>query len=98
MNNHEEPAIITAHPSFESLKQLNAHGVEYWSARDLQPCLGYTQWRRFENAIERAIESCKQSENDPAYHFAGAGKQIEFGKGATQVDIGNKVFIRSEAS
>jgi DNA-damage-inducible protein D len=37
--------------SFESLKLHNEHGVEYWSARDLQSCLGYTQWRRFENAI-----------------------------------------------
>ena len=34
--------------SFEGLKQINAHGAEYWSARDLQPLLGYSQWRRFE--------------------------------------------------
>ncbi len=71
--------------SFEDLKKINQHGVEYWSARDLQPCLGYSQWRRFENAILKAIESCKQSGNDSSHHFAGAGKQIQFGKGAMQM-------------
>jgi DNA-damage-inducible protein D len=67
--------------SFEDLRRLNQHGAEYWSARDLQSLLGYSQWRRFEEAIQRAMTSCKQSGNDPAYHFAGAGKLIEHGKG-----------------
>ncbi|MFY9328784.1 MAG: hypothetical protein WAO76_12345 [Georgfuchsia sp.] len=71
--------------SFESIKQTNEHGAEYWSARDLQPQLGYTQWRRFEQAIERAITSCRQSENNPDHHFAGAGKPITGGKGAVQI-------------
>ncbi len=77
--------LVPSNLSLESLKKLNEHGVEYWSARDLQPYLGYSQWRYFENAIKKAIESCKQSGNDPAHHFAGARKQIKFGKGATQM-------------
>lgn len=68
--------------SFEDLKQANDHGAEYWSARDLQPLLGYSQWRRFEDAIKRAQTSCEQSGNDPAYHFAGAGKMVELGSGS----------------
>jgi len=67
--------------SFEELKQINQFGAEYWSARDLQPMLGYTQWRRFEDAIKRAITSCQQSGNEPGHHFAGAGKMITIGKG-----------------
>lgn len=67
--------------SFEELKRINEHGAEYWSARDLQQLLGYSQWRRFEDAIKRAIISCRQSGNNPDYHFAGAGKMIEIGKG-----------------
>src|SRR5579864_455685 len=78
--------LIPDNLSFESLKKLNEHGVEYWSARDLQPCLGYSQWRRFENAIERAIESCKQSGNDPKNHFAGAGKMVGIGS-KTERDV-----------
>lgn len=70
--------------SFEELKQTNPHGAEYWSARDLQPLLGYSQWRRFEQAVERAITSCGESGNNPDYHFAGAGKMIELGKGGSR--------------
>jgi DNA-damage-inducible protein D len=71
--------------SFEDLKKVNEHGAEYWSARELQPLLGYSQWRRFEDAVKRAITSCEQSGNDPQYHFAGAGKPITGGKGSVQV-------------
>jgi DNA-damage-inducible protein D len=67
--------------SFERLKKINEHGAEYWSARELQPLLGYTQWRRFEQAVERAVVSCKLSGNPPSHHFAGAGKMIDLGKG-----------------
>jgi DNA-damage-inducible protein D len=42
------------------------------------------QWRRFEDAVKRAITSCKNSGNEPQYRFAGAGKSIEGGKGAAQ--------------
>lgn len=70
--------------SFESLKKINEYGAEYWSAREIQPHLGYAQWRRFEDAIKRAITSCNSSGNNPAHHFAGAGKPIEGGKGAVQ--------------
>jgi len=81
----DKTELSIAGQSFESLKRANAHGAEYWSARDLQPLLGYSQWRRFEQAIERAISSCKQSGNPPEHHFAGAGKPIPGGKGAIQV-------------
>ena len=52
---------------------------------DLQPLLGYSQWRRFEQAIDRAKASCATSGNNPGHHFAGAGKPITGGKGAVQV-------------
>jgi len=65
--------------SFESLRKLNRHGVEYWSARDLQPCLGYSEWRKFENTIKKAMKSCGQSSNDPENHFVGADKMVEIG-------------------
>lgn len=80
----DNPVPSTSLASFESLKQTNGHGAEYWSARDLQPLLGYSQWRRFEDAIKRAIVSCEQSGNKAGHHFAGAGKPIVGGKGAVQ--------------
>jgi len=79
MPNKNQATIVG--DSFEALKQVNEYDAEYWSARDLQPLLGYSQWRRFEQAIERAEISCKESGNPPEHHFAGAGKMIEIGKG-----------------
>ena len=67
--------------TFEGLKRTNEHSAEYWSARDLQTMLGYSQWRRFDDAIQRAMTSCETSGNNPEHHFAGAGKMIEVGKG-----------------
>ena len=72
---------VQGEKTFEELKLTNEHGAEYWSARDLQPLLGYSQWRRFEDAIKRAMTSCETSGNSPAHHFASAGKMIELGKG-----------------
>lgn len=68
--------------SFEALQQINAHQAAFWSARDLQPLLGYAQWRRFEDAIKRAITSCEQSGNNPQNHFAGVGKMVGLGSGS----------------
>jgi DNA-damage-inducible protein D len=70
--------------SFEDLKKINEYGAEYWSAREIQALLGYTQWRRFEDAIKRAITSCKQSGNTSENHFAGAGKMVDLGSGSVR--------------
>ena len=83
MTNNQLP--IHGNKTFEEFKRTNEHGAEYWSARDLQTLLGYTQWRRFEQAIERAMISCETSGNNPEHHFAGAGKPITGGKGSVQI-------------
>lgn len=51
MSDKELPAV--GGTSFEGLKQTTSTGAEYWSARDLQFLLGYSQWRRFQQAVER---------------------------------------------
>ncbi len=71
-------------PDFDSIKQNNVYGVEYWSARDLMPLLGYDKWQRFEDAIRRAKMACEQTGNNVDDHFTGAGKPIIGGKGAVQ--------------
>ncbi len=82
-----QPLATLGNASFEACRKINAHGAEYWSARDLQPLFGYNQWRRFENAVKKAMESCEASGNKQHYHFAGAGKMIELGKtGQRDVD------------
>lgn len=44
---------------FEAIRRTRLDGSEYWSARDLMPLLGYDQWRRFADAIERAKTSAQ---------------------------------------
>jgi DNA-damage-inducible protein D len=80
----QKTELSIAGQSFESLKQVNDHGAEYWSARDLQPLLGYSQWRRFEQAVERAVSSCQASGNPPGNHFAGVGKMVDLGSGSAR--------------
>ena len=79
MENSDNKQVTATNLSFESLKKLNQHGIEYWSARDLQACLGYSQWRYFENALKKAVTSCKKSGNDPQNHFAGVRKMVSIG-------------------
>lgn len=67
--------------SFENLKQINEHNQEYWSARDLQPLLGYSRWQRFENALQKAMKSCEESGNKQQNHFASVGKMVAIGSG-----------------
>lgn len=72
-------------PDFDSIKQVNPYGEDYWSARDLMPLLGYgKKWQNFTTAIEKAIVSCKESGNIVEYHFTDASKPIAGGKGAIQ--------------
>lgn len=70
--------------TFEGIKHINEYGEEYWLARELQPILEYTQWRRFEDAIERAKLACENSGFNPDDHFAGVGKMVDIGSGAEQ--------------
>ena len=46
---------------FESIKHYDEEGCEYWSARELQQALGYKEWRKFSNVIEKAKRACKTS-------------------------------------
>lgn len=79
MKNENNKPLIPNGLHFENLKKINQHGIEYWSARDLQFCLGYAEWRKFENTLKKAIESCKQSGNAYENHFVGADKMVQIG-------------------
>lgn len=63
--------------TFDDIKHLNEIGDEFWYARELQTALDYTQWRRFEDTINRAKVSCKISKQNVDYHFAEVGKTVE---------------------
>ena len=64
---------------FEKIKHFDEKGNEYWSARELMSVLEYSQWRRFNDVIEKSIITCKNSNIDFLDHFANVGKVIEIG-------------------
>jgi DNA-damage-inducible protein D len=57
-------------------------GIEYWLARELQELLGYSDWRNFSNALNKAKESCKSTGEEVSDHFVDVNKMVKIGSGA----------------
>jgi len=68
----------------DSYKRGSNNQSEHWSAREIQPILGYDTWRSFEDVIEKAREACRGTGVDPSNQFAETSKMIEAGKGANR--------------
>ena len=76
---------------FEDIKHIDEEGNEYWYARELMPLLEYTLWQRFSNAIKKAIENCKNSNNNVMDHFIGTDKMVSIGSNTTRSIIDYKL-------
>lgn len=53
--------------------------VECWSARGLQPLLGYQRWENFEMVLEKARISCAQAGEALPNHFRDVTKMVPIG-------------------
>ena len=67
--------------TFEDIKRINEYGGEYWGARELQAVLEYSKWGNFVKVIEKAKESCRNSQLNVDDHFADVGKMVDIGSG-----------------
>ena len=65
--------------SFENIKHIDEFGHEYWLARELKTILAYSQWRRFNDVIDKAKNACKNSNYNVTDHFANIGKMVKTG-------------------
>ena len=68
--------------TFEDIKHIDENGIEFWYARELQSVLNYIEWRKFENVINKAKESCKNSDITVFDHFVDVDKMVQIGSGA----------------
>ena len=69
---------------FESIKEIDKNGNEFWGARKLSKVLEYSEFRHFIPVIERAKEACVNSKHAVADHFEDYLEEITHGKGAKQ--------------
>lgn len=67
---------------FETIRQTNDEGNEFWSARDLAKVLQYSEYRHFSPVIEKAKISCKNSGQDIENHFEDILEMVPIGSGA----------------
>ncbi len=77
----EKATIVKLNKSFEE-SAYEQDGVEYWLARELQELLGYSDWRNFLNAVDKAKESCKTTGEGVLDHFVDVTKMVKIGSGA----------------
>lgn len=70
------------HQSFESIRHEDEAGNEYWSARELQSVLDYSNWDKFKAVIKKAIKACENSGQQIPDHFSQVGKMVSIGSGA----------------
>ncbi len=77
-NKLDKPTKLT----FESIKQINEHGQEYWSSRELAKVLGYSDYRNFLSVVAKAKEACKNSGHKVSDHFVDINEMVQLGSGA----------------
>ena len=70
------------HATFDSIRQQDTAGNEYWSARKLAKVLEYSEYRHFQPVIERAREACQSSGYAAADHFEDILEMVDIGSGA----------------
>lgn len=78
----EKRIVDRHHETFESIRQFDAKGNEFWVARQLAKVLEYSEYRHFQPVIERAKEACRNSGHPVEDHFEDVLDMVDIGSGA----------------
>ncbi len=77
--------------TFESIKRIDEKGCEFWYARELMPLLEYSKWENFSKVIQKAIDTCQNSNNNVLEHFPDVRKTLEMPNNAAKEIIDYKL-------
>ncbi len=68
--------------TFDSIRQQDQSGNDFWSARALAKVLDYSEYRHFLPVLERAKDACRNSGQSVSDHFEDVLGMVEIGSGA----------------
>ncbi|MGH6863304.1 MAG: DNA damage-inducible protein D [Methylocella sp.] len=89
----KDGAIEKLIAKFEDAAQVDDEGTEFWTARDVQKLLGYSDYRNFLNIVAKAKEACSTVGQRIQDHFVDVTEMVEIGSGTTR-EIDNIKFTR----
>lgn len=67
---------------FDSIRQMDEAGQEYWSARELASVIGYADYRNFSKIIDKAKVLCVQNNKSVEDHFVEVNEMVTIGSEA----------------
>lgn len=67
---------------FEDIKHIDEDGIEYWTARELHPLIGYARWESFDELVTRAAKAALNSGQIVDDHFRRLTKMVDLGSGS----------------
>lgn len=67
---------------FDSIRQMDKAGQEYWSARELASVIGYADYRNFSKIIDKAKVLCVQNNKNVEDHFVEVNEMVTIGSEA----------------
>lgn len=69
---------------FDSIRQMDEAGQEFWSARELASVIGYADYRNFSKIIDKAKVLCVQNNKSVEDHFVEVNEMVTIGSEARE--------------
>ncbi len=79
--------IYKTEKDFESIKYTDENGVGFWYARELMITLEYSKWENFIKVINKAKQSCKNSNISVFEHFPDIRKTLQMPNNAEKIIV-----------
>ncbi len=78
----EKRDVNYTNQNFNDIRYIDDNGYEFWYARELMKVLEYNKWENFEKVINKAKETCKNSDISVLEHFLDVRKLSKRGNNA----------------